>query len=305
MFRHAWSHRQLFSNKRPTGAIYGAISGLCRLARTFPGAAIVFCWDGDKSKKSWRHELASTYKANRENKGGKPEDWVKYVHYQIPLFGQFLKIMGFQQFEIKGLEADDLLGILSRRAEKFADRIIIYSTDRDMYQLIGGKVEVVRDTDKKKKCRPIKIKEIKAEYGVEPKDWLKFRALVGDKGDNINKAVKGVGPKTAVKLVHQGLDASQKKFPKNKELKEYKPFWKAIRLNYKLSKILRKPDSHYLDQETKAELERMLYSYQAFSDMFRYPKHKEKEYYKLMVKFLAEFEMEELVRRRHEIWKIK
>jgi DNA polymerase-1 len=300
-FRHGFTQQQLFSKKRPTGMLYGAITGLARLARTYPSATFIFCWDGEKRNESWRHRLAKDYKANRSG-GGEPPQWVRFIHYQIPIFTYFLKLLGFKQIKIESLEADDLIGIVSEHLKTMVDKVIIYSTDRDFYQLIRKNVYVVRDQDKKKKCAPIKGSEILKEYGVTPKEWLKYRALVGDSGDNILK-VKGIrlGPKTAIKLVAAGMDASKREGCNNKK---YKKHWDKIRLNYQLSKILRKVDTRLLLTKTCESLNNELRQIKTFSDTQRSAVGKKRKVYKKMLEFFAEYDMEELMRRRKELWEI-
>lgn len=302
-YRSAWTRQALHSNSRPTGMIYGSIASLLRLNRIHPGAAFVFCWDGENAKKSWRHEICKEYKANRSSGKGEAPDFVKQIMCQIPVLMSFLETMGFQQLKVESLEADDLIGILSQHVKGFVDKVIIYSTDRDFYQLIDKNVQVVRDTEKKLKCRPISVKEIKEEYGVVPKDWLKYRALVGDKGDNIKKnfGTKRVGTKTAIKLLAQGLDASKQTC----QLEDFKPYWKTIRLNYKLSKILRSFEATELNHNTRAAIEKLVRRYKCFEDLGRTVEGKLPIKYQYLLIFLAKLEMEELIGRRSEIWSIK
>src|SRR5580765_373387 len=110
--RHAYTHRGLSSHGRPTGMLYGCISGMMRLSRLHPNAAIVFVWDGAESDKSWRHKLSPIYKAHRKkptDKEATPE--VTAMWKQIPIFEKFLDTLGFRQLKVKSMEADDLIGI--------------------------------------------------------------------------------------------------------------------------------------------------------------------------------------------------
>lgn len=305
-YRHAWTHRDLRSGRQATGMLYGCITGLLRLARLHPGAVIVICWDGEHANLSWRHRLAKDYKSNR-NKADAPQ-FVKDMRSQIPLFMKFLELLGFKQFKLDKLEADDLIGILSSHVRTMADRVLIYSTDRDFYQLIRKNVYVVRDQDKAKMCKPISRKEILKEHGVEPKDWLKYRGIVGDPGDHIMKP-KGYGPKTALKLIAAGVDVSHNHgYPHPRSgadllytgipLKD----WELMRLNYKLSKILKDALAKQLTSEEGKECQRFLKQIKCIQDMER--TGKKEKVYKDMLKFLALYEFEELMRRRKELWEL-
>ena len=113
-YRHCYTRTQLSSRGRPTGLLHGAIQGLLRLHRVFPDAVFVFCWDGEESTKSWRHGLAANYKQNRVSTEITPER--KALFQQIPILRSMLTHLGFCQLEVRTLEADDLIGVMARRA---------------------------------------------------------------------------------------------------------------------------------------------------------------------------------------------
>lgn len=318
-YRHGWTHRDLRYNKIPTGMLYGAITGIARLGRLHPNAVIAFCWDGAQAANSWRHKLEPSYKANRViSKGYKPtrqdiekNAWKADMNIQIPLLKEFIDMMGFKQFEVSALEADDLIGILSTHLKPMADRILIYSTDRDFYQLMSKRVKVVRDQDKTKQCRPHRTKDVMKEFGITPKEWLKYRAIVGDPGDHIIK-VKGMGPKTALKMLAAGVDASVQlpdrfklkgdgwMYPGNIVIRNAE--WIIIRTNYMLSKILTKPYGPELTKEESKHIKDFLRGIQSLQDAARERKDKG---YKKMEKFFARYGFDELMHRRREIWDLR
>jgi DNA polymerase-1 len=311
-YRHGWTHRELRWHGVPTGMLYGCITGVARLARLHPDTAIAFCWDGKNSMKSWRHRLSPEYKANRklvEPKTKADADkiaWKKAMEIQIPLFKEFIDLMGFKQLEVATLEADDLIGILSTHLKPIADRILIYSGDRDFYQLMSKRVKVVHDRDKTKKCKPVSRKDIKKEFGIYPKDWLKYRAIVGDKGDHIIK-VKGMGPKTALKLLAEGLDATKNTGnmfeegyePKGKPIADKD--WRVLRLNYKLSRILKNPNDLALSKAEQYQLYNFLHKVSSASELKR---KKERGDYHKMEQFLAKYGLSDLMARRKELWEL-
>src|SRR5271156_5136663 len=118
---------------------------------------------------------------------------------------------------------------------------------------MSKRVKVIRDQDKTKKCKPHKTKDIVAEFGIGPKDWLKYRAIVGDPGDNIIRA-KGCGPKTALKLLASGIDPSRARveYPEGIEHKT----WEVFRINYQLSEILTRSRQKQLTYEEKTQLKK-------------------------------------------------
>lgn len=305
--RHAYTHRGLSSGKNPTGMLYGCISGMIRLSRLHPNAAIVFVWDGDNSRESWRHKLSPRYKSHRIPKGSKEEKPEKKAMWQqIPIFEQFLDKLGFRQLKVNTLEADDLIGILAFHVRTMVDKVVIYSMDRDFYQFISTEVDVVADIDKSRNCRPLSAKELKKKYAVTPKQWLQYRALVGDKGDGIIGIPK-VGPKTAVSLLEAGMlpnKAKCKDLLDNKKWKLAMSCWKQVRLNYKLSKILTTVDNKILPIPVARDCNRLLKQIKAFDDLFRTDKGKEAKQYRWMMEWFAKYEMQEFVERRLELWKL-
>lgn len=317
-YRHGFTHRELRYNKIPTGMLYGAITGIARLARIHPNTVICFCWDGADAHNSWRHKLAPDYKSNRKvvkatTKAERDKHaWKEAMNIQIPLFQEFIGLMGFKQLEIPALEADDLIGILSRHLKPMADKVFIYSTDRDFYQLMSKRVKVIRDQDKTKNCAPHTSAKVYMEFGVYPDEWLKYRAIVGDKGDHIIK-VKGMGPKTALKMLAAGVDASASEPPAQYKLKGdgwmfkkliilRKADWNVLRLNYKLSRILTHPSADELTRYERVAIRKFLRSIQSLSDLERV---KHIKGYHRMEKFLAKYGFEALMVRRRELWNLK
>lgn len=299
VYRNAYTRPGLRSQNRPTGAIYGCLSGLIRLGRLFPDARIVFCWDGEHARESWRNKLAASYKGNRIQKNDKDTPQViKDIRQQIPIVVKMLDMLGFKQYTVDRLEADDLIGILATSLKQKYDKIIIYSMDKDFYQLIKGNVAVVRDLDKKIKCQEITPKEIKKRHGVVAKHWLHFRSLVGEKTDHIAKPIVGVGPKKAIAMLKAGVDPSSS-IPH----KDYKEHWAKIRLCYRLTKIVRKVHDKRLPEETQEAL-RVVLDDALVADLQRKNKDNMKAYNRLL-KFLRGYELSDIIARREQLWQIK
>jgi 5'-3' exonuclease len=297
-FRHGFTKQNLQSGNRPTGVLYGALSGLIRLNRFFPGASIVFCWDGTNTHESWRNKLATNYKGNRMHAKGEVPKEVQAIRQQIPIVMGFLMKMGFRNYAVPRLEADDLIGILATALKDKYDRVTIFSMDKDFYQLIKGNIQVVRDLDKKVDCQPVTLKEIRKRWGVLPKQWLHYRSLVGEKTDNIDKPIAGVGPKTAIKMLKAGVDPSS-----DTPHPDYKKHWSKIRLCYRLTKIVRKVIDKRVLEISQQQL-RIILKEATTQDLHRKKGSRSKKVYNYMMRFLAEYELSELIERRDKLWRI-
>ena len=144
----------------------------------------------DIAKKNFRHEQFAEYKGTR-----KPTP-VELVP-QFPIVKELLKRMNIQVVEKEGLEADDLMGCLSRM---FDTHNVIVSADRDAFQLINDNTEIL--FPKKGITETIELNKdnLKEFYGVEPEQVIDLKSLMGDTSDNI-PGVSGVGEKKALQLI--------------------------------------------------------------------------------------------------------
>ena len=179
---------------QPTGAVFGVGKMLKALVKqeTPDYFAVVL----DAHGKTFRHELYPQYKAQRPPM---PEDLVA----QLDALKYLIKESGYPLLEVAGVEADDVIGTLARRAEAGGWNVVISTGDKDMAQLISEQITLV-DTMKNQHINGATIKE---KFGVLPEQMIDYLALAGDSADNI-PGVVGVGPKTAAKWLceHQTLD---------------------------------------------------------------------------------------------------
>lgn len=143
----------------------------------------------DTPKPSFRKELYSEYKANRESP---PEDLVK----QIPEIMKMVDAFQIKRLQQEGAEADDVIGTLAERAIQEGFTVEIITGDKDLMQLVGEKVTLF-DTMKDKRVGPSEVVE---KFGVTPEQVVDFLALMGDASDNI-PGVTGIGEKTAAQLI--------------------------------------------------------------------------------------------------------
>jgi len=157
----------------------------------------------DSRTPTFRHEMYSEYKANRQKT---PDD----LHEQVPLVEEFLNILGIPCIKADGFEADDIIATLVQKCKSENRQCYILSSDKDLLQLVGdGTFELrpaktTRGQENNASSGPtwevVGPEEVKTEWGVEPAKILDLLSLVGDSSDNI-PGVKRIGDKTAIKLM--------------------------------------------------------------------------------------------------------
>lgn len=181
------------SNKKGvfTNAITGFMNILLKLENNFKPDCVAVAFD--LKAPTFRHKLYSEYKGTRK---GMPDE----LAMQMPYVKEILKAMGIAIVEKEGWEADDILGTLSHAAELSGSSAIIATGDRDSFQLVTDRVWVNLAGNKEDVLYT--PKEIMEKYGVQPKQMIEIKALMGDSSDNI-PGVKGIGEKTAINLIQQ------------------------------------------------------------------------------------------------------
>lgn len=136
------------------------------------------------------------YPAYKANRNERPRD----LHKQILLADKIVEAHGVSVFADDSCEADDLIGSLAKHFANQGFVVFIISSDKDFAQLVDDSCIRMVDTMKKKVYTPESVKE---KWGVLPNQMVDFLALSGDRSDNI-PGVKGIGPKTAIKLLTKG-----------------------------------------------------------------------------------------------------
>jgi len=175
------------STGEPVHAVYGFARTLLKLLRE-DGDCVIVVFDAPGP--SFRHEEFAEYKAQRV---APPEDFKP----QVEKIKELVDLLGLVRLEVPGVEADDVLATLARRAEREGYEVVILTSDRDTYQLLSDRIVVVTPDE-----RRITPDYLRKKYGVGPEQWVDYRALTGDPSDNI-PGVKGIGAKTAAKLLAQ------------------------------------------------------------------------------------------------------
>ncbi|WP_253301530.1 DNA polymerase I [Spiroplasma endosymbiont of Phyllotreta cruciferae] len=176
----------------PTNAVYAFANMLNKILKANNYYSVVVAFD--KGKKNFRHDLLADYKDGRSKT---PEELI----VQFPIVKEFLDSYQIPYLEQEGYEADDLLGCLAQQAEKEDFYVDIFSSDKDLYQLISDKTNILvpRQGDTADVIDEMALAE---KWGVKPLQVPDLKGLMGDPSDNL-KGVPGVGEKTAIKLIKE------------------------------------------------------------------------------------------------------
>ncbi|GAA2288458.1 DNA polymerase I [Streptomyces kunmingensis] len=178
---------------QPTNAIYGFASMLANTLRD--EAPTHFAVAFDVSRKTWRSEEFTEYKANRS----KTPDEFKG---QVELIGELLDAMHTPRFAVDGFEADDVIATLATQAEAEGFDVLIVTGDRDSFQLVSDHVTVLYPTKGVSELTRFTPEKVFEKYGLTPAQYPDFAALRGDPSDNL-PGIPGVGEKTAAKWINQ------------------------------------------------------------------------------------------------------
>ena len=190
LFRAYYAMPELTSSDgQPTGAVRGVISMMRRLARDYPQSLLVVVFDAPG--RTFRDDLYSEYKANRETM---PTD----LREQIQPIHEIIEAMGLPLIMESGVEADDVIGTLAKQAESASRKLVISTGDKDMAQLVSEQVTLVNTMTDVEMNRD----GVLEKFGVSPEQIIDYLALMGDTVDNI-PGVPKVGPKTAAKWLKE------------------------------------------------------------------------------------------------------
>lgn len=199
---------------QPTNAVYGFLNMFVRAATDLDVDFVAVAFD--MRAKTFRHKLFSGYKANRHKM---PDD----LAVQFDVLKRILTVMKVKQFGVEGFEADDILGTIIKKVGGGVQCIIL-SADRDGLQLLNDNTELHLTKTGVTNLDVWNAKRVKEEYGVNPRQLIDVKALMGDQSDNIIGCA-GVGEKTAFALIREygGIDgviknAGNKKVEANKDM---------------------------------------------------------------------------------------
>ena len=179
------------SHGAPVTGTFGFLNSLFAIMAKYEYLSVVPCAEGGNN---WRKKESDTYKANRDSAG--------VAHYadQSLLLEEVLPALGMNVAKFVGFEADDVVAHISRHSPGY-DEIHICSCDRDLLQLVTNKVKVLL-FNSAKKMELVDTDWVLEKEGVYPTEIKYKKSLCGDKSDNV-AGIKGVGPKTAVKIIEE------------------------------------------------------------------------------------------------------
>lgn len=193
---HAYLHRAYHAlppltsaAREPVGALYGFARMLIQLLKKEKPDLVAVCFDSPGP--TFRHHLYQDYKATRKKID---EDLLTQLREAPSLAAA----MGFTCLAIPGYEADDLMATMARRAEREGLEAVLVTGDKDVLQIVGDGIRVLRDVAK---GDWMDAGGVQKKLGVSPRSVVDYLALVGDASDNV-PGVSGIGPVTAVKLIN-------------------------------------------------------------------------------------------------------
>ena len=228
-----------------TNAIYGFLNIMFKILEEEKPEYLTVAFDVHAP--TFRHEMFADYKGTR-----KP--MMEELRQQVPVMKEVLKAMGVKTIEQAGLEADDLLGTLSKRCENLGMDVSIISGDRDLLQLATEKVKVRIPKTKggKTEVEDYYAADVKARYEVTPKEFIDLKALMGDTSDNI-PGVPSVGEKTATKIIVE-YGSIENAFAHVEEIKPPRAS-KALQEHYDLAQLSKVLATINVDADFPYELE--------------------------------------------------
>jgi 5'-3' exonuclease len=178
---------------QPIQMVYGFMRLLRSALVDFTPDAVLVCWD--KGRSAWRRKVYPNYKANRSHdRNEKDRKEFSSFSKQVELVSELLVKLNVAQAAYPDTEADDLMGAACDCLD--GEKIVI-SSDRDVLHLVRKGVTVWSPNNKTLYTE----KNFYAKVGMTPTQWLEFRALTGDSGDNIPGAAKGFGETSARELI--------------------------------------------------------------------------------------------------------
>ena len=176
----------------PTAGVYGFISVILRILENEKPEYLAVAFD---TGKTFRDVIYPEYKATRAKM---PDD----LRVQIDRIREVVDAFNFPRLEVEGFEADDVLGTIAKQAVEKGFGVKIITGDKDLLQLVNDRISVNLAGSKLADAKDYNPQGVKNFLGVRPDQVVDYKALIGDKSDNI-PGVPGIGEKTALTLFEQ------------------------------------------------------------------------------------------------------
>lgn len=257
---HALAFRQYYALERtnmqtsdgiPTWGVYGFFKAIFDLLKNKELNADSIGVAFDVSHQTFRTEKYDEYKANRE---AMPDP----LRTQMELIYNGLKAFNIPIYTKEGYEADDVIGTISKKACELGHKVLILTGDQDAFQLVDkdGCVKVIIPS--KGELKEYSWEEVYNKLGIYPNQVIDYKALRGDTSDNI-PGVKGIGEKTAVKLLEEfktvdNVLANVEKIQGNSIREKIKSGVEQAKLSKYLATIVRDVDIDFDFEKTSIEL---------------------------------------------------
>ena len=176
----------------------GFVGALLKIIRRVQPSHVAVIFDGEHENQ--RRDLSEDYKANRPDYSKVPEEENPFS--QLPDVYRALQYLEIPYWETREYETDDEIAayVYACAMPKDGRQIVISSFDSDFFQLIAENVSVLRYRGEKTVLCDVAY--IREKLGIEPSQYAEYKALTGDKADNI-AGIRGVGAKTAAELMRQ------------------------------------------------------------------------------------------------------
>lgn len=195
---HAYAYRAFYAIRhlnspsgKSTNAIYGFIKMLVKMQAQLQPTHLMIVWDGGLAQE--RMDLLPEYKAQRT-------EMPSELEVQMDEIVAYLKAASITSYCENGVEADDFIATIAKKASEIGTPVIIASADKDFMQLVSPLVSLFNPNDKTETLWS--AEQVREKSGVEPTQIVDWLSLIGDTVDNI-PGVSGIGPKTATDLLRQ------------------------------------------------------------------------------------------------------
>jgi len=214
----------------PTNGVYGFVKHFLTAVSSFKPSHVAVCWDMGST--TFRTDMYDGYKANR------PQAPIELVP-QFDLVKEVVEAFDVPNIGVKGYEADDCIGTIAKQVKNQAN-VKILTGDKDILQLIDERISVILLQKGFGNYLVHNEQSFFEEKGINPKQMIDLKAFMGDPSDNY-PGVKGIGEKTALKLLQQfghveGVLENLEQLPKGQRTKIEQDL-EMLHLSRKLAEI--------------------------------------------------------------------
>jgi len=223
LLRRAWYALKRMDNDRADSMLFGFFRDVQTLRRHFGTDLVACAFDSDSSK---RKELLADYKIGRQEKYNALTPAEQAEEDQRRSKTKFLRKrllpqLGIPAWFSEGYEADDLIAAAVKHVGNEGLDFVVVSTDQDLYQLLSERVQIWSPgMGTLKPGRLITAKVFADEYGLEPRQWAKVKAIAGCVSDDV-PGIRGVGEVKAIQYLKREMPRHHKAYQEIKNNREF------------------------------------------------------------------------------------